>query len=187
MAFSCGHGLLINWCGYTSEVIGLSAQPVTWWNVARLQWMLPWHYHGNDNVHSEQKGYLLVHTTGCLIIIHITHNWLINIPTHNQLSCPYFMDGFTTRWEPLVAKVLRIVKVSGNMFLQISLCQLFSKESSLFLSRPLSSCAAALSVLFRQLLFIHIMHMLPTGSSPNHHLTLCDSVGKYIVENEGIL
>ena len=76
-----------------------------------------------------------------------------------------------------IAKVLLIVKVSGNMFLQISLCQLFNKESSLFLSRPLSPCAAALSVLVRQLLYICIMQMLPTGSSPNHHLALCDSLG----------
>ena len=70
-----------------------------------------------------------------------------------------------------------MVKVSGNMFLQISLCQLFSKESSLFLSRPLSSCPAVLSVLVRQLVYILIMQMLPTGSSPDHHLALCDSVG----------
>ena len=94
------------------------------------------------------------------------------------------MDVVIVRWEPLVAKVLLIVKVSGNMFLQISLCQLCGKENSPFLSRPLSSCAAVLSVLVWQLLYIRIMQMVTTGSSPNHHLALCDSVGPtYIVEN----
>ena len=99
---------------------------------------------------------------------------------------PVFTDVVTVRWEPLVAKVLLIVKVSGNMFLQI-LCQLFSKESSLFLSRPLSSCAAALSVLVRQL-YIYVSCRCYRLVAHPIIISHCvhDSVGQYIVENEGI-